>query len=231
MGVRGEVPAILPRGGPVDRTAGAAGCALPRRGRRGIQVSGPDGGPPTRRSEGTAIDDVLPGHHHEGRLRGGLRLAVERRATTRSTSAGRCTRSPRPGDRVFVALTSGSLSCSQSIVTLLRKDFDPGAGLAAAESMYEAARVVGDQVRRVADARPRGPRARRLQVQRQHHPRRPDPRPAARPLPDLPPGQPPPRHRGLAVPPDRRVQVRPADPRPGRPVRPDHASKTPRGTP
>src|SRR5579871_6726931 len=35
-----------------------------------------------------------------------------------------------PGDRVLVALTSGSLSCSQSIVTLLRKDFDAGAGLA-----------------------------------------------------------------------------------------------------
>ncbi len=55
-----------------------------------------------------------------------------------------------PGDRVLVALTSGSLSCSQSIVTLLRQDFDAGAGLAAAGSMYEAARVVGAQVRRVA---------------------------------------------------------------------------------
>jgi putative proteasome-type protease len=57
----------------------------------------------------------------------------------------------KPGERVFVALTSGSLSCSQSIVTLLRKDFDLGAGLAAADSMYDAARAVGDQVRRVAD--------------------------------------------------------------------------------
>lgn len=56
-----------------------------------------------------------------------------------------------PGERVFVALTSGSLSCSQSIVTLLRKDFDLGEGLAKASSMYEAARIVGDQVRRVAD--------------------------------------------------------------------------------
>ena len=55
-----------------------------------------------------------------------------------------------PGDRVLVALTSGSLSCSQSVVTLLRKDFEQGAGLAKVESMYEAARVVGDQVRRVA---------------------------------------------------------------------------------
>jgi putative proteasome-type protease len=56
-----------------------------------------------------------------------------------------------PGERVFVAMTSGSLSCSQSIVTLLRKDFDAGAGLATVESMYEAARVVGEQVRRVSD--------------------------------------------------------------------------------
>jgi putative proteasome-type protease len=57
----------------------------------------------------------------------------------------------RPGDRTFVALTSGSLSCSQSIVTLLRKDFDNGLGLATAESMYDAARAVGEQVRRVSD--------------------------------------------------------------------------------
>jgi putative proteasome-type protease len=56
-----------------------------------------------------------------------------------------------PGDRVFAALTSGSLSCSQSIVTLLRRDFERGEGLAAAESMYDAARVVGEQVRRVAE--------------------------------------------------------------------------------
>jgi len=56
-----------------------------------------------------------------------------------------------PGERVFVALTSGSLSCSQSIVTLLRKDFELGLGLAKAPSMYDAARVVGDQVRSVAE--------------------------------------------------------------------------------
>jgi putative proteasome-type protease len=55
-----------------------------------------------------------------------------------------------PGDRVFVALTSGSLSCSQSIVTLLRQDFDAGQGLATVGSMYEAARAVGEKVRRVA---------------------------------------------------------------------------------
>jgi putative proteasome-type protease len=56
----------------------------------------------------------------------------------------------REGERIFIALTSGSLSCSQSVVTLLRKDFEAGTGLAAADSLYDAARSVGEQVRRVA---------------------------------------------------------------------------------
>ena len=56
-----------------------------------------------------------------------------------------------PGERMFVVLCSGSLSCSQSIITLLRRDFDQGLGLASAGSMYDAARAVGDQVRRVSD--------------------------------------------------------------------------------
>lgn len=57
----------------------------------------------------------------------------------------------QPGERVFVLLASGSLSLTQSIVTLLRKDFDAGKGLALANSMYEAARVVGEQVRKVSE--------------------------------------------------------------------------------
>jgi putative proteasome-type protease len=56
-----------------------------------------------------------------------------------------------PGDRVFVLLSSGSLSCTQSIVTLLRREFDRGEGLAKAGNMYDAARVVGEQVRKVAE--------------------------------------------------------------------------------
>jgi putative proteasome-type protease len=56
-----------------------------------------------------------------------------------------------PGERVFALLTSGSLSCSQSVITLLGRDFDQGRGLAAAETFYDAARVVGDQIRRVAE--------------------------------------------------------------------------------
>jgi putative proteasome-type protease len=57
----------------------------------------------------------------------------------------------KEGERVFVVLTSGSLSLTQSVVTLLRRDFDEGRGLAAAPSLYDAARAVGDQVRRVSD--------------------------------------------------------------------------------
>src|SRR6266542_4189084 len=55
-----------------------------------------------------------------------------------------------PGERVFVILTSGSLSLTQSVITLLKRDFDEGEGLAKAPSMYDAARVVGEQVRTVA---------------------------------------------------------------------------------
>jgi putative proteasome-type protease len=57
----------------------------------------------------------------------------------------------QPGERVFVLLSSGSLSCTQSILTLIRRDFDKGRGLAGVTSMYDAARVIGEQVRRVAD--------------------------------------------------------------------------------
>jgi putative proteasome-type protease len=57
----------------------------------------------------------------------------------------------KPGERVFVILCSGSLSISQSVITLLRDDFDAGRGLGVANSLYDAARIVGDCVRRVSD--------------------------------------------------------------------------------
>lgn len=56
-----------------------------------------------------------------------------------------------PGDRALVVLTSGSLSLSQSIVTLLRQDFDAGEGLASAKSFYDAARVIGERVRFISN--------------------------------------------------------------------------------
>ncbi len=57
----------------------------------------------------------------------------------------------QPGERVFVALVSGSLSLSQSVMNLVRASFDAGEGLAQAKSMYEAAREVGEAVRQVSD--------------------------------------------------------------------------------
>ena len=56
-----------------------------------------------------------------------------------------------PGERVLVAMTSGSLSLAQSVITLLRRDFDRGKGLAEAPTLYDAARVIGEQVRHVSD--------------------------------------------------------------------------------
>ncbi len=56
-----------------------------------------------------------------------------------------------PGESAFVILTSGSLSITQSVVTLLQEDFRQGRGLAAVSTMYEAARAVGDCVRKVSD--------------------------------------------------------------------------------
>jgi putative proteasome-type protease len=56
-----------------------------------------------------------------------------------------------PGQRVFVIMASGSLSCTQSIITLLRRDFDAGEGLAKVSNMYDAARIVGQMVRKVSD--------------------------------------------------------------------------------
>src|SRR5256714_266535 len=56
-----------------------------------------------------------------------------------------------PGERVFVVLASGSLSLTQSVITLLRRDFDAGKGLAQAPSLYDAARAIGEQIRKVAE--------------------------------------------------------------------------------
>jgi putative proteasome-type protease len=57
----------------------------------------------------------------------------------------------RKGERVLVILSSGSVSLTQSVLTLLRRDFEAGAGIAAAETLYDAARVVGNEIRRVSE--------------------------------------------------------------------------------
>jgi len=57
----------------------------------------------------------------------------------------------QPDERVFVVLSSGSLSLTQSVLTHLRRDFDRGLGLAKAPSLYDAARIIGEQVRHVSN--------------------------------------------------------------------------------
>jgi putative proteasome-type protease len=56
-----------------------------------------------------------------------------------------------PGERAFIVLSAGSLSLTQSILTLLDRDFVVGKGLAQAPTMYDAARVIGAEVRKIAD--------------------------------------------------------------------------------
>ena len=117
-----------------------------------------------------------------------------------------------PGERVFIILTSGSLSLTQSVLTLLQRDFDKGKGLAAAPSLYDAARVIGEQVRKVSDL----DRAAleqdeykfnlHLSVGGQIRGEKPQS------LSCLSSGQPLGATRGIALPADRRVQVRPAHP-------------------
>ena len=85
---------------------------------------------------------------------GGLVMASDSRSNAGYDQVNICRKMHTfvtPGERVFVLLCSGSLSCSQSVITLLRRDFDQGVGLASAASLYDASRVVGDQIRRVSD--------------------------------------------------------------------------------
>ena len=87
-------------------------------------------------------------------MREGLVMASDSRSNASLDEVNVCQKMHTivdPGECVFILLTSGNLSCSQSILTLLRRDFDQGKGLASAASMYDAARIVGEQVRSVAD--------------------------------------------------------------------------------
>ena len=87
-------------------------------------------------------------------VREGLVLASDSRTNAGFDQVNVCRKMYRfvqPGERVFVILTSGSLSISQSVITLLGDDFDSGRGLAQANSLYDAARIVGDCVRRISD--------------------------------------------------------------------------------
>ncbi|HEX3986297.1 MAG TPA: peptidase [Acidobacteriaceae bacterium] len=56
-----------------------------------------------------------------------------------------------PGERAFALLSSGSLSLAQSVMTLLRRDFRGGTGLATVVNFYDAVRCVGEYVRRISE--------------------------------------------------------------------------------
>jgi putative proteasome-type protease len=88
------------------------------------------------------------------KTRRGLVLASDSRTNAGYDNVNVCRKMHtfvQEGERFFAVLASGNLSLTQSIVTLLRRDFDRGTGLAAAPSLYDAARVVGEQVRRLSD--------------------------------------------------------------------------------
>jgi putative proteasome-type protease len=58
----------------------------------------------------------------------------------------------RSGDRVLVLLTAGNLAISQSVVSLLQEHLEtpePELTLLSAQNMYEAARCLGDAIRKI----------------------------------------------------------------------------------
>ncbi|MGB0124849.1 MAG: peptidase [Silvibacterium sp.] len=84
----------------------------------------------------------------------GLVLAADSRSNAGHDQVNVCRKMytfAKPGERAFAILASGSLSLTQSAITLLRQDFNAGKGLATAETFYDAVRVVGEYVRRVAE--------------------------------------------------------------------------------
>jgi putative proteasome-type protease len=86
--------------------------------------------------------------------RDGLVLASDRRTNAGLDQINKVRKMhifEKPGDRVFIILSSGSLSCSQSIITLLKQDFDTGRGMASSDTFYDAVREVGNRVREVAE--------------------------------------------------------------------------------
>ncbi len=88
------------------------------------------------------------------KTRQGLVMASDSRTNAGYDQANVCRKMHlfvNEGERVLIILTAGSLSLSQSVITMLRRDFDQGRGLAASPTMYDAARAVGDQVRQVSE--------------------------------------------------------------------------------
>src|SRR5438105_2551849 len=88
------------------------------------------------------------------KTRAGLVLASDSRSNAGLDQVNTCCKMHtfvQPGSRVFVLLSSGGLSLCQSVLALLRADYEQGKGLAEVGSVYEAARCVGERVRKVAE--------------------------------------------------------------------------------
>jgi putative proteasome-type protease len=88
------------------------------------------------------------------KTRAGLVLAADARSNAGLDQVNTCRKLHtflRAGERVFILLTGGGLALTQSVLTLLDEDFRSGKGLAEVETMYAAARCVGEQVRKVAE--------------------------------------------------------------------------------
>src|SRR5712691_7917931 len=105
---------------------------------------------PSRADEGTAHMTYCLGIT----TRHGLVMASDSRTNAGYDQVNVCRKMHtfvHPGDRAFIILTSGSLSLTQSVLTLLERDFDQGKGLAEAPSLYDAVRIIGEQVRKVSN--------------------------------------------------------------------------------
>ena len=88
------------------------------------------------------------------KTRDGLVMASDSRTSAGADQVNVCQKMYRfelPRERVFVILTTGSLSLSQSILTMMRNDFDQGKGLATVPTFYDAVREVGSKMRLVGD--------------------------------------------------------------------------------
>jgi putative proteasome-type protease len=88
------------------------------------------------------------------KTRDGLVMASDSRTSAGADQVNTCQKMYRfevPGERAFVILTTGSLSLSQSVLTLLRSDFNAGRGLAESPTFYDAVREVGAKMRLVSD--------------------------------------------------------------------------------
>lgn len=86
------------------------------------------------------------------KTRSGLVLASDSRTNAGLDQVNTCRKMHtfvRPGERVFILLTSGGLSLGQSVLSILGEQFEAGKGLAVVNNLYEGARCVGEAVRHV----------------------------------------------------------------------------------